>query len=287
MIDVQIVSGKDPAFVREAIRRVAAQDAQAAEIYVALNHELPYEDEDVQLVRNETLLTFEENHNKLARLGKSPFILFLDDDAFLFEGALEQMLTKMQEDRSVAAVGAFNNQTTRMAFEGRTLPSSATLEEFTKLEQAAEGVARTMRSKFSTQSVPRIFLPGNCLLVRRKVWQKEYGGWDEQYRNWNEEVDFLLWCNERGYRTVAANGVWVFHCHGRSRSAESLLANIVHSAGHFRDKWPKEKLGRLAAQNPALREEINALFNLNEQNSDPTRAAASEYFRSMTGTLST
>jgi len=277
LIDVQIVSGRDPAYISEAIGRVEEQDVDF-NLYVALNHELPFEHGDAEVVRNGLPLSFEENHNRLAARGSSPYILFLDDDAFLFPGALERMV-RLMEDRRVAAVGALNNQTMPMAVHGRRLPGFASLEEFRAVEADAAKVASIVGERFEGQSAERVFLPGNCLLVRRKVWQREHGGWDEGFRNWNEEVDFLLWCRERGYGTVCATDVWFFHCQGRSRSAEGLLANMVDGARHFNAKWPRERLNRLAVNEPGLRSEINELFNLNQSNADEAKVRASAYYQ--------
>lgn len=283
MIDIQIVSGRDPAYIAEALRRLDQQNVDF-ELFIALNHDLPFDHPAGAIVRNEEPHTFEENHNKLAKLGTNPFILFLDDDAFLFPGALERMLDLIQ-DRSVAAVGAINNQTMPMALHGRRIPGYATLEEFQQIETDAEKVAGTVASNFRGQVAHRIFMPGNCLLVRRKAWQKEHGGWDEGFRNWNEEVDFLLWCRERGYQTLCAADVWFFHCQGRSRNPQTLLENIVSSAGHFNAKWSREKLARIAANHPRLKPEINELFNLNLSNSVREKVEASEYYRGATQNL--
>lgn len=287
MLDVQIVSGRDPAFAVEAIRRIREQDESVARILLAVNHGEAIEADADELVRNEIPLSFEQNHNHLAKLGDSPYILFLDDDAFLFEGAIDGLLGIISANKSFAAVGAANNQVAGATYQGRALPSSASFEEFLALEPKAKAVSKGMFQRFETQAGPKIFLPGCCLLVRRKAWEREYGGWDEEYRNWNEEVDFNLWCNERGYQTLYSPGTWIFHCHGRSRSPEMLLDNIVHSARHFRDKWPKERLNRLAIQRPHLQAEIKALFELNERNSDPDVVRSWEYFRRMTGTAET
>lgn len=279
VVDVQIVSGRDPAYAVEAIGRVRAQDP-ASNIFVAVNHRKGFPDLDLPVQFNDEPLTFEENHNRLAMLGTNPFILFLDDDAFIFEGALETMLHRIQANRSVASIGAMNNQTSPVAHESIPIPSRSDLGQFKQMEPRVSRVATTFATKWGGQFKPRLFLPGNCLLVRRRVWQKEYGGWDENYRNWNEEVDFHLWCAERGYATEASLGTWVFHCHGASRDPQGLLQNIVASAQQFRDKWPKERLARLAALRPDLRAEINALFELNIVNCDPEKVKAGPYFRS-------
>jgi hypothetical protein len=279
MIDVQIVAGKDPRYAREATRRVLDQDAAVDQIFILnqTGHPLTFPDERVTVVDQSEKASFEVNHNRLAKFGTNPFILFLDDDAFLFPQAISKLMQAISERKSVTVVGALNNQSNPRTPSGKSLPTATDLQEFQRREEEFALVA----GSYPDALVPRIFLPGNCLLVRRRVWQKEYGGWDEGYQNWDEEVDFILWCRERGYESLLHAGVWFFHCHGRSRSREQLLANIVQSSGHFLSKWPPERLRQIVQGNPMLGQEIEQIFTLNRTNANESLAEVTDYYRFM------
>lgn len=279
MIDVQIVAGKRPELVAECVSRISSCE-WIAEIFVADNLGLGFSLDEVTLVRNETPLTFEENHNRLAARGKSPFILFLDDDSFLFEGALDTLYSVISRQPRVAAVGTLNNQTFPTSFGGKPTPQFGSLGDFKAREGQYAQIASALLKQKGEQTDDRLYMPGNCLLVRRKVWQREYGGWDEAYRNWNEEVDFLMWCREREYETKCALGVWLFHCQAQSRSRDQLRENMVVSARHWLEKWPEARLRALG-----LIPELQALLELNRRNSNPAEVEASAYYRLIGGQL--
>lgn len=286
MIDVQIVAGKNPDLIEECLDRV--YDVEGAQ-FVA-NRTGEKLELNAQTVDVDSTATFEQNHNLLARRGRCPYILFLDDDAFLFPGAVDEMLAILQTNPSVAAVGALNNQTFPTAFGGRPTPTYSSFEEFKASETRYAKIASELMARNGGRSAPRLFLPGNCLLVRRKVWQREYGGWDEGYRNWNEEVDFLCWCWERGYETRVAAGVWFFHCQAQSRTQSGLLGDIVTSSRHFLKKWPADRIARLSAnlsEVPAIRDEFAGLVSQNRRNAVEENVESGSYFRSIAPHLAT
>lgn len=283
MIDVQIVAGKRPEVFQESIRRLLQQDAPISKVFVAncTGADLG-KDEDFFAVGVDEPRTFEQNHNALAKLGSAPFVLMLDDDAFLFDGALQTLLSKIQSEKDVAAVGGVNNQT----FPAPGIPSIGSLSEFKDLEALCDGVAATLAQAQNGIWASRIFLPGNCLLVRRRVWQREYGGWDEAYRNWSEEVDFTAWCFERGYRALCTPSVWFYHCQGQSRTSEGLRADIAASSRRFAEKWPRARVSGLESVlqkqgEHRLLAELRILVENNARLLDPAALEESEYVRAM------
>lgn len=292
MIDVQMVAGKRPEVLHEALHRLQTQSEAVSRILVANNTGSPLDinGEDLEIVDNEVPLTFEQNHNRLAALGSSPFILFLDDDSFLFDGAIDVLLNHIQAYRDVAVLGGMNNQSYPLRYQDRAIPTIGNLDDFRKHEADYETVARGLKENHRDQWFPRIFLPGNLLLVRRKVWQREYGGWDEAYRNWNEEVDFIAWCWQRGYRALATPSVWFYHCQGQSRTTQSLFDDILASSQHFVAKWSSEQLSALRdlfmrqGLQPLV-EELDHLVRSNAQNSTESGLRANPYFQSMDSAL--
>lgn len=281
MIDVQIVAGKKSDVLAECLRRVLDQSDSIQEVFVGNRTGEPLDFEGATEVTLQAG-TFEQNHNRLAAMGSSPFVLFLDDDAFLFEGAIETLLAKIQSDKAVAAVGGVNNQT----FPVEAAPMIGSLEDFHARAPACSAVASHLLRAQTDVWALRIFLPGNCLLVRRRVWQREYGGWDEQYRNWNEEVDFTAWCFERGYRALCTPSVWFYHCQGQSRTRTGLREDIVASAIRFAEKWPQDRVAALAKQlqrqgDHRLLAELRILVENNARHQNLELVETSEYVRAM------
>ena len=84
--------------------------------------------------------------------------------------------------------------------------------------------------------MPRPYVPtcvGFCLYIRHRMLA-EFGLLDEVYgRGYNEENDFIMRCNRRGYRAVLANHAFVYHVgnasfsHSQFKRQEQANQNIL------------------------------------------------------------
>lgn len=295
-VDAQIVAGKRLDVLAESVYRLLQQDVEAEiQIFIKNNtdSDIPISHPRVRVVPKDEPKTFEENHNQLAKLGKSPYILFLDDDSFLFPNAVSTLLKKIVSDEKIGLVGGVNNQTYPAKFRDTPVPSVGSLTEFKQNEQMYQRVHDSFAEGFKDQWVDRFQIPGNFLIVPRKIWWEEYGGWDENYKNWNEEIDYTFWCHDQGYKTLCTPQVWFYHCQAQSRKKQQLFNNIVDSSKHFDEKWPAFKLRILRDKiqrnfkddSKDLIAEMNAFVGQNTQNMDPEKVRALGYFVVMSGLL--
>lgn len=292
MIDVQIVAGKRHNVLAEALYRVLAEGGELiSKVFVANNTDKPINinHEKVKVVDNEKPLTFEQNHNKLSKLGKSPYILFVDDDAFIFEGAIKTVFEKIKDDPTLAAVGGVNNQTLPTTYAGQPVPTLGSLANFKSNEEMYARISRDVATRYKGEWNTRIFCPGNFLLVPRSIWQDQYGGWDENYENWNEEVDYILWGYLNGYKTLVTPSVYFYHCQATSRTANQLLDNMVRSADYFRNKWHKASIMQLKAKmrkiDPDLVKQLDSIIQSNETTADREAVKGTHYWQIMAGVL--
>jgi GT2 family glycosyltransferase len=284
MIDVQIVAGKRLDVLNECLKRVLAQKEFVRHIYVAnntgepLNVNHPF----VTISENEKPLTFECNHNRLSLLGEAEYLLFLDDDAFIFPGCIEILLFRIKDDPSILLVSGVNNQLYRPMNADMEVPKVARIEEFHDREVFYTELSLKLLTEKREVWYERVFTPGSLILTRRQTWQHRYGGWDEGYQNWNEEIDYVLWGYEHGFTTLFTPGVWYFHCLSTSRSSERLLGDILNSSLHFHEKFNNARLAAIRSVlqrlNPDLLSQLEGVVEFNRYCSFRDNVAASDYY---------
>jgi len=284
VIDVQIVAGKRHDVLQECLGRLMSQDGHVRHIYIANNTGSPLDIPNplVTVVNNRHPLTFEQNHNALARLGDADYILFIDDDAFIFPGCLETLFRKLSAERDALQVSGVNNQTLRLEHPVREIPKVAKLDEFRAMSSLLEELSRIQLDREAGIWNTRIFSPGSLVLTRRETWMNAYGGWDERYANWNEEVDYILWGYEHGFKTLVTPSVWYFHCLSTSRAGDQLLGNILSGSRHFLDKFPPERLSalreRLSRMGGSLAADLDGFAGFNRYCSVAENVRASDYY---------
>lgn len=285
MIDVQIVAGRLPELLQESLKRILAVPRLIAHVYIANNTGMQLElqrSDKITVIDNCAPKTFEQNHNMLAEIGSSDYILFLDDDAFIFPGNVEMLFDAVHSDKSILLAGGVNNQTWSRSNQG-IIPKVANLEYFRANAVELETVSKEAAVNFNNQKELRLFCPGNFMVTRREYWQVEYGGWDELYKNWNEEIDYILWGYERGLKTVVMPGAWFFHCMSSSRKRKQLLANVIDSSLNLLNKFPSDRKGRISKEleiiDVRLVQQMEEFFNFNSKCQFADFVAESNYYQ--------
>ena len=284
MIDVQIIAGKRLDVLNECLKRVLAQKDFINQIFVANNTGEPLDIKHplITISDNEKPLTFESNHNLLSLRGDAEYVLFLDDDAFIYPGCIETLLLRIMNDPSILLVSGVNNQIYRPVNTDMEIPKVARIEDFLAREAFYMELSMNLLAEKRDVWYERVFTPGSLILTRRNTWQHLYGGWDEGYQNWNEEVDFVLWGYENGLKTLFTPGVWYFHCLSSSRQSERLLGDIHSSSLRFLEKFKDERLVAIRKSlykvNPDLVAQLDGIIGFNRQCSCPEQVAASDYY---------
>lgn len=282
-IDVQIVAGRCPELLQESLGRVLQAGEIVHHVFIANNtgQTVTLHHPKVTVVDNESPLSFEENHNRLARLGESDYILFLDDDAFIFPGAVQMLLDKLKGDQSILLAGGTNNQTWQSNGQ-HNIPKVASRDYFLENSDLLAEISASQFRTYGTRADARLFCPGNLMLTRRDAWQNQYGGWDERYHNWNEEVDYILWGYERNMKTVVMPGLWFFHGMSSSRRKSQLLENIVVSSLHLLRRFPQNRLTTIIENitliNEQLPQQLEGLLAFNRRCQSREFVVSSDYY---------
>ena len=160
---------------------------------------------DVKSYRNAENLGFLKTCNSamLRAHAEQADIVLLNSDAIITPGALREMREVAASDPLISVVSPRSNNA--------TICNSPYPDSFRSLNRADALNAHVAISNY----LPRItYAPvavGFCLLIRYEMVE-EFGVFDPVYgAGYNEENDFIIRCNQRGYRAVLANHAFVFH----------------------------------------------------------------------------
>lgn len=181
----------------------------------------------ITLVRNPENLGFVKNCNKGMALGNAPFVLLLNSDVIVTPRWLEGLLEAAEMDKRIAAVNPLTNYAANI-----NLPIAPGLNFL------------DMHAYLQTQA-PRTPLDvvtsvGFCLLLRRAALA-EVGLFDEIYgMGYCEESDLAMRLTTRGWRTVSAPWVYVYHKGGASFTARN--ERYLHNRKIFDTRWKTEYL---------------------------------------------
>lgn len=162
------------------------------------------------------------------------WVLISNPDVRLLPGSLDMLISLLEEDSSIAAVGPrVLNEDGSTYPSARALPSLRTGIGHALFANIWKGNpwTRTYRAESDPSNEPRVagWLSGSCLVVRRSAFDA-IGGFDEQYFMYFEDVDLGARLAEAGHRSVYVPAARVVHTGAHSTSAEAPRMVAAHHA---------------------------------------------------------
>ena len=254
VISVLIVNHDGLATIERAIESVGAGRDPAVEVIVADNAS---SDGSLQRVQERfpAVLTLEMGanlgfgtaNNRAAARASGQFLLLLNDDAWLKEGALESLRERMLADDRVAAVAP-------------RLEGPAGEQQFVWVPGAgfvAEAL-QTLRNRFegsrlAHQFVQRVghgcfgagWFSAACLLLRREAFEA-VGGFDEAFFLYFEDTDLCLRLKQAGYTLAYASRARAVHARSPAPAGGPIEIAYRQSQVHFyakhRPAWEQRLL---------------------------------------------
>ena len=178
---------------------------------------------------------FGAGNNAGMRAAAGRYFLLLNPDAWLTDGALEDMVAFADEHPEAGVVGPrlLNpDGSLQRSVRGYPTPWRLATEYFflRKLAPRSEALNALFGAGFDHRSVREAdYLFGACLLVRRDAVDS-IGGFDEDFFLMSEEVDWLYRFRQAGWKVLFFPGAEVFHVVGASLNP-ARFENIVR--GHL------------------------------------------------------
>jgi GT2 family glycosyltransferase len=199
----------------------------------AVRREFP----SVLLLDNGENLGFARAANRGLRAARAPYALILNSDAEVLPGALEAMVSILDERPGVGAVGPRtlgSDGTPQVSFG----PALGPLAEW-RQRRLVRGVRnrrpetlREVEQRGRSESEPD-WVSGACLLARREALEA-VGLFDEGFFLYEEDVDLCLRLRRAGWRIVYTPAATVVHHLGRSVARIPSRARIEYHRSHIR-----------------------------------------------------
>lgn len=198
---------------------------------------------DVDLVKTGQNLGFGKACNLGAARGQSPFILFLNPDAFLVPGSLELPLKFMTDHRNqqvgIVGVALTNADGTVQRTCSRAPTLSRLLARATGLDLVFPALGMRMTNWDHAESRVVDQVMGAFFCIRRTLFS-QLGGFDERYFVYFEEVDLARRAAQAGYTSYFLREAEAFHKGGgvssqvkAHRLFYSLRSRIQYAFKHF------------------------------------------------------
>ncbi len=152
----------------------------------------------IKVLYNEENLGFVKTANRGIKESTGKYVVILNSDTFVTPGWLGRMIRCAESDPRIGIVNPISNMAVNLSVQ---MPPG--LNIFTMDKKIQE---------ISKRLYPDIVTPvGFCFLIKRNIIDM-FGGFDEVYgRGYCEESDYCMKVVDAGYRTVAADDVFVYH----------------------------------------------------------------------------
>ena len=173
----------------------------------------------VRLMESERNAGFARANNLGIRATRSEFVLLLNSDTVVPEGAIDRLVAELRARTDTAAVGpriVDGMQRAELSF-GAMIGPWTELKQKT-IARLADRDVGVVRARIERETrMPKIvdWVSGACLLVRRED-AEAVGLLDERYFIYCEDVDFCAALRARGRRVRFLPSVEIVHYRGRS-----------------------------------------------------------------------
>lgn len=147
---------------------------------------------------NEQNLGFVRSCNVGMQLGAAPYVVLVNSDVIVTPGWLSRMVRCAESDPRIASVNPFTNQASNISIPMAPGANFYGMDEVLK--------------KHARRDYPDVVTGvGFCMLLRRSALE-EVGLFDEVFGlGYCEESDLCMRLTTRGWRTVVADDVYVYH----------------------------------------------------------------------------
>jgi len=207
---------------------------------------------NVRLIANAENAGYAKGNNQAIEASTGDFVLLLNPDTEVTDGAIEALLDFMDRQPDAAAVGAKlvrpSGEIDR-SVRGFPYPGSIAAEflGLSRLFPKSKALGAYRMTSFAYNEEAEVDQPmGSCLMLSAKAID-EVGLFDEQFPIFFNEVDWLYWARQKGYKVYFTPKAVVVH-HGGAGTSQANRRRMIHESHdslvrfyekHFRGSlWP-------------------------------------------------
>ncbi|NIM99458.1 MAG: glycosyltransferase [candidate division Zixibacteria bacterium] len=221
-LTISIVTANNKKLILDCLRSIykTTKDLRT-EIYVVINASSDNSDEaikenfpEVNLIINHKKLGFTHNHNKVIKRSKGKYVLVLNDDTVILDGALKRIVDFMETFPDVGILGC------KILNPDRSVQWSCGKSFIHKFEYFKAGVLRAFvpflleRHFRNTKEVS--WVTGACLLARYEAI-RDVGLFDENITIYYEDGDWCYRMIQAGWKVVFYPKAEIIHYYGQTR----------------------------------------------------------------------
>ena len=184
------------------------------------------------LIENIDNKGFGKANNQGLKITKGEYLMFLNTDVIILDGALNKLLDYLGSHSDVMLVGPrlLNRDLTFQHACRRTLPNPVNslfhLSGLTKIFKKNRLVNQYKQYNLSPDITgPTAALSGAAMMFRRQVYE-EIGGFDERFFMYGEDLDFCKRVLDKGWKKVYVSEARIVQFGGQSRSKRKVKSLI-------------------------------------------------------------
>ncbi|MCX8052920.1 MAG: glycosyltransferase family 2 protein [Armatimonadetes bacterium] len=256
-LSIVIVNWNTTLLLVECLESIRAHPPRAAnEIVVVDNASGDFNEKvfrerfaDVKLIVNPANVGYARANNQAIDVSSGEYILLLNPDTQVAEGALDTLVDFMDDHPNAAACGAKlvrPDGTVERSVRSFPYPAAIAFEflGLSRLFPHNRVLGRYRMTWFGYDQEIEVDQPmGSCLIIRRAVID-EIGAFDEQFPIFFNEVDWLYRAKQAGYRVYFTPKAVVVH-HGAAATSQAGRRRMIREshdslarfyAKHFRSR---------------------------------------------------
>jgi GT2 family glycosyltransferase len=221
-LTISIVTANNKKLILDCLRSVYdTSKGLRTEIYVVINASSDDSEEaikknfpEAKLITNQKKLGFTHNHNMVIRKAEGKYILVLNDDTVILNGALKKMAGYMEASPNVGILGCkiLNSDRSLQWSCGKSFNHK--FGNFKSVFMTAFLPFLPKKHLKSTQEVS--WVTGACLLVRSEA-VRDVGLLDENIIIYFEDGDWCYRMIKAGWKVVFYPQAEIIHYHGQTR----------------------------------------------------------------------
>lgn len=239
-LSIVIVHWRTPELLEKCLKALESEpDAHSFETYVVDNasgdqsldilaHKFP----SVKAIANDENVGFSKACNQVIPISKAPFVLLLNPDTVVRDGAISKLLRFIDTDLECGAVGpkVLNEDGSLQLACRRSFPSlQAAFFRVTYLSRLFPNSPLFAKYNLTyadpNQSLEVDALSGACMMVRREAIDR-VGLLDEDIFMFGEDIDWCWRIKEAGWKIFYLPEAEIFHRHGASSRLRPVRATI-------------------------------------------------------------
>lgn len=200
---------------------------------------------EVRILANDQNIGFAKANNLAIKQARGKYVLILNPDTLVHEGALRACLDYLESEADVAAAGVrMTDHAGRFLRESKRgfpglWPSIWKLSGFSRLMPGHAKINHYYLGHLDEAGIhPVEVLTGAFMMVKKTVLE-EVGGFDERFFMYGEDIDLSFRIRKLGYRLIYLGGQSIVHLKGRSSALHSAayVLNFYRAMSVFVKKY--------------------------------------------------